>query len=434
MKKFFSSPDIYYLNYSIHHLEEFIDTYIKKKERFAICLIDILNFRFYNYMFGYEYGDILLNMVINKIHNRMNENEYICRFGGDKLLLIISKNHRKDIIYTIEKVIDIFNIPFIIKDKNIKMSISIGISICPDDSKEVATVLKYGEIALNYAKRITKNPYEFFTPVMYEAVIKKEKIQIDIFNAIHNNEFILYYQPQFDMKTMNIYGMEALLRWNHPELGVLSPIYFIDILEHNEMIIEVGKFVLTEACNEIKKWHQRGYDDLSISVNISEKQLQDRSFLSFVQDLLEKTKLESKYIHFEITERILIHPVEKILNVLIGLRNMGIKIFIDDFGTKYSSLNYLYNLPTDGIKIDKSFIDKVQDSEKNLIITKNIIQLANELNLEVVAEGVETDEQLSCLADINCNKIQGFIFGKPVSSDDFIYFLREFNGKQVYSI
>jgi EAL domain-containing protein (putative c-di-GMP-specific phosphodiesterase class I) len=324
----------------------------------------------------------------------------------------------------IEKIIDIFNIPFILKDKTIKISINIGISICPDDSSQVDSVLKYGEIALNYAKRTTKSKYEFFNSDMYESVIKKQIIQIDIFNAIHNNEFILYYQPQFDMETRTVYGMEALLRWRHPELGVLSPAYFIDILEQNEMINEVGKFVLAEACNEIKKWHQRGYDDLSISVNISEMQLQDPSFFNFVQDLLEKTKLEPKYLHFEITERILIHPVEKILNVLSRLRNIGIKIFIDDFGTKYSSLNYLYNLPTDGIKIDKSFIDKIQNSERNFIIIKNIIQLAYELNLEVVAEGVERAEQLNCLVDINCNRIQGFIFGKPVSSDHFIDFLR----------
>jgi diguanylate cyclase len=193
------------------------------------------------------------------------------------------------------------------------------------------------------------------------------------------------------------------------------------------MINKIGRFVFFEACKEIKKWHDLGYYNLSISINVSAKQLEDSSFLIFVYDVLKKIDIDPKYINIEITERVLVSPTNNILNMLMAFRSKGIKIFIDDFGTKYSSLNYLYCFPIDGIKIDKSFIDNIHNSDKEFIIIKNIIRLAHELEIQVVAEGVEKKEQLECLKNINCNKIQGFFFGKPVNSNEFINYLKVFN-------
>lgn len=262
---------------------------------------------------------------------------------------------------------------------------------------------------------------------MYSYVLRKEKTGDEMHTALKKNEFVVYYQPQVDINTMKIYGLEALVRWDHPERGVLIPLHFMDTVEKSGMINELGKFVLYEACSEIRRCHERGHPSLIISVNICPSQFEDNSFLPFLQKTLERTKVSPKCLIFEITERQRLIPNECTLDIILKLRNMGIKVFVDDFGTKYSSLDYLRQFVIDGIKIDKSFIDEIDSSEKDMIITKNIVNLAHELNLEVVAEGVEREEQLYSLRKINCNKVQGFIFSKPVSSDKLNSILDRFN-------
>jgi EAL domain-containing protein (putative c-di-GMP-specific phosphodiesterase class I) len=222
---------------------------------------------------------------------------------------------------------------------------------------------------------------------------------------------------------MKVYGMEALIRWDSPKLGMVSPAQFIRVLEKSRMINEVGRFVFNEACRSIMRFQKLGYSNLSMSINVSQVQLEDTNFLSNIDEALEKTGVNPELISIEITERIIMSPTENIMNILKELRSRGIKIYIDDFGTEYSSLNYLYKLPIDGIKVDKSFIDRVDCSEKELIILKNIINIARELNIDLVAEGVEKKEQLDRLLQINCPKIQGYFFGKPVCSDEFIKYL-----------
>lgn len=400
----------------------------QKADRVIVCLLSIKNLKFYNHIKGYDYGDVILETAYDKVQRCIDGCGEVYQFGSKLLLILRHKiNSKKDVKVIIEKVIDVFSKPIDLQQENLRIEIHIGISIYPNDSEELYEVLKYAEIALTYAKYESIYRYKFFEYEMYQNIIKKAKIEADILNAVYNNEFILYYQPQVDINTMKIYAMEALLRWKHPEYGILPPSYFIDIVEQNGLINEIGKFVFEEACREIKRCHGLGYNNLYVSINISPKQLGDDSFLTFIEEILKKTQVDPKYINIEITERILIKPSESIVNLLIALRRKGIKIYIDDFGTKYSSLNYLYCLPLDGIKIEKSFVDRIQDFQKEFIITRNIVKLAHELNLEVVAEGVERSEQLETLRIINCNKIQGFIFSKPISSNDFVHLLNKFN-------
>lgn len=416
------------LNNSVYSFKRLVNKKFKQDDRFAVCLLNINNFKYYNYRFSYEYGDILLQNIFSKVREVIGNKGYICRFGGDTLLILFKKiSNQNELITIFNSITNIFSSLINIGEEKLKISVNMGISIYPDDSNEIGDILKYAEIALNYSKESSKDKFKFFDQIVYEKIVNKFEIEADIINAIHCNEFTLYYQPQVDTKTMRVYGAETLLRWNHPQKGILSPSYFIETVEHNEMINEIGKFVFQEACNQLVTWHKLGYSDLSISINISAKQLEDNSFLSFIEDILNTTQLDANYICFEITERMLIDPTTKIINIFSALRKKGIKIIIDDFGTKYSSLNYLYCFPVDGIKIDKSFIGSMLNNNKERIILKNVVNLAHEISLDVVAEGVETREQLNYIENISCHNIQGYIFGQPVNAEEFENYLIQYN-------
>lgn len=416
------------LNNSVYSFKRLINEKFKKDDRFAVCLLNINNFKYYNYRFSYEFGDTLLQIIFNKVREAIGDKGYICRFGGDTLLILLKEiSNQNELIPIFNSITDIFSSLINIGGKTLKISVNMGISIYPDDSNDISDILKYAEIALDYSKKFCKDKFKFFDQIAFEKIVNKFDIEEDIINAIHCNEFILYYQPQVDAKTMRVYGAETLLRWNHPKRGVLSPSYFIEIIEQNDLINELGKFVFREACNQLIIWHKLGYKDLSISINISTKQLEENSFLSFIEHILKTTQIDAKYICFEITERMLINPTAKITNILSALRKKGIKIIIDDFGTKYSSLNYLYCFPIDGIKIDKSFIGNMHDNNKERIILKNVVNLAHEISLDVVAEGVETREQLRYMEKINCYNIQGYLFGQPVNAKEFENYLIQYN-------
>lgn len=407
--------------------EELTYKYLCKKDTFIIILLEINNLKFYKYMFGYKYKTKLLEQIFKIIEACLGIKGNLFRFEKDIALITLHDLiNESEAISIIEKILDIFNYPIDIEGNTTKLSINIGASSYPKDSNVLEEAISYAEIALNYCRKNDNNRYKFFKPKMYYDVIKEGKIEIDILNAINKDELILYYQPQIDINSNKVYGLEALLRWNHPQYGMVSPIYFIDIIEKNEMIRDVGKFVVRESFERLKKLHKEGYNDLTISINISEKQLTDPTFIDFIKHMLKKVKLNPKYVILEITERILINSTKDILAVITMLKNVGLRIFIDDFGTGYSSLNYLYKFSVDGIKIDKTFIDDIHRNQKKLIITKNIIKLAQDIDLEVVAEGVEIIEQLRCLENNNCNKIQGFIFGKPMSKSELNRFLCNF--------
>jgi diguanylate cyclase (GGDEF)-like protein len=401
---------------------DFFYKHSKEKNKFHIFILDIQKFRYYNYVYGYDYGDLIINSFFESINNRLKYGSEIYRFSADKIILLIEDEEKENIINDLKE----FDGKLSINNDEIKIEIKAGISTYPDDSDKPDIVLKYSEIALNYAKQQTREKYKIFKENMYNYVIKTKEAIDSIEKAVDRKEFIVYYQPLIDSKLNIVYGMEALIRWDKKELGILSPAYFIDILENTGMIIEVGKFVFEEACKKLKQCEEIGHEDLSISINVAEIQFEEKDFLSFIEKTIKDTNVNPKKIIIEITERILMSQSEYVIETLQKIREKGIKIYIDDFGTKYSSLNYLFRFPIDGIKIDKSFIDKINESKKELTIVKNIINLAEEIGIEVVAEGVEEKRQLESLIDINCNKIQGYIFSKPIDSNEIINYLNKF--------
>lgn len=248
----------------------------------------------------------------------------------------------------------------------------------------------------------------------------------DLKEAFKNKEFILYYQPQINIKKMKVCGVEALLRWKSKKFGAVLPPYFINTLEKTEKIKEIGRFVFEEACKELNMLKNLGYSNLNMAVNISGKQLEDESFLNFVESVVKDKKVRTDYLSFELTERILISPTKPVVQSFNGIRNLGIKIYIDDYGIKNSSLDYLRQFAFDGIKIDKSFVSGITNSKKELIIAKNIVDLANELGIDSIAEGVEKEEQAKCLRSLGCKKVQGFFFARPMDSKNLLEFLKNF--------
>jgi diguanylate cyclase (GGDEF)-like protein len=389
------------------------------KKNLALFYICIYNFEKIKDIYREDFEEALLKKVSDIFKDNL-DNEVLCKVEESKFAIIdYSCGSVEKAKLKAEYLLSLFNKIIEINGERVFMALNIGISVCTDDVSNSHRIMKNADIALINAKKLGKNQYELYDGEMNAEIVERVKIENDLARAIANKEFILYYQPQVDISRMKICGLEALIRWNHNG-SIRLPSYFIDIAEQNGMINEIGKFVLYEAFMQIKKCDDLGYKQLYMSVNISEKQLRQNSFLDFVNYALKSTGIRSNRICFEITERILIDISEKILNVLFKIKDMGIKIFIDDFGTKYSSLNYLKDLPIDGIKIDKSFVYNIQSDGKSRVILKNIVNLAKDLNIEVIAEGVETDGQLRFLESIECSRVQGYVFSRPINSEKLI--------------
>lgn len=412
--------------------DDFMKHVCEKHNNVAICSLDIEKLKYYNFIFGYEYGNEILSCIFNKIKQCIDNLGDIYRYESRFIIVIPYENDCKEYILSIiKKIKEIFSKPVRVKDEKIMIIINIGIALYPEHSNNIEEVIKFSEIALTFAKKTYGKRWRIFKPDMYKVIYEKGKIALDIFNALENKEFILYYQPQIDAKTMKVYGVEALLRWNHPQRGLLAPGYFIDIAERTGIINSLGKFVFYESCRQLKMMQDAGFNDLRMSINISEKQLRDDTFLDYIKDAINTTKVNYKYIDLEITERSMVGSAEKNKGILTKLSDMGMRIFIDDFGTKYSAIGYLFHLPVHGIKIDKSFVDKIEVSENETKIIKNMIKLAYEAGVDIIAEGIETKEQLECLKNSKCHIIQGYYFSRPISKTEIVDFINKFDKTQL---
>lgn len=286
-------------NCSINSFQEAIYKQFNIRDKFAVCIFNISNFKYYNYRFGYEYGDIILKIVFDRVLQAVESDGFIYRPGGDTLIILLNTiSNKSEVTVILDRIIKAFNAPVEIGEEKLTIAVNLGISIYPDDGKDIDSIMKYAEIALNNSRESYLDTYKFFERIMYENVMTKNNTELDILNAVRNNEFTLYYQPQMDIKTMKIYGVEALLRWKHPKLGILPPSYFIDIVEENGIINEIGKYVLKEACRQLHAWHTSGYENLIMSINISEKQLNDSSFLDFFRRSFKKDTGRSKVYQY----------------------------------------------------------------------------------------------------------------------------------------
>lgn len=383
----------------------------------ALLLFDLDRFKNINDTFGHYIGDSLLEEVAKRLKSSAKENARIYRMGGDEFIFLLVNATKDDSITTAKLILAEFSRPFKIADYDITITPSIGISMYPENAANPDSLLKNADAAMYLAKEKGKNNYQFYCSQLNETMNRKMLLETELRNAIEKNQLQLYYQPKIDLKTRKLVGMEALLRWQHPTLGVIAPSEFIPIAEESRQIISIGEWVLLTACKQNKLWQNSGLPHLSVSVNVSVRQFQDSDFLLTVKRVIAESGLDPQYLELEITESIMQNMNESLL-ILTGLRKLGVKLSIDDFGTGYSSLHVLKELPIDTLKIDKSFIDNISD-QKNQSMVKTIIDLGLNFNLNIVAEGIEHEHQAQVLSSFNCSYGQGYLFSKPIPTEQF---------------
>lgn len=398
-------------------LNERIDELLRQKSsKYAVLLLDIDNFKYINDTMGYNYGDLLLTKISKRLSAYNEETATLYRLGGDEFVILVEDFKDMDEVTTIAReVLSKFKNPMRINNNSIFVTVSIGIALSPFHGATIDDLLKNADIAVNKAKEAGKKNSVVYNELMNKTVSERVHIEKCLHTALENKEFELYYQPQLDIRTGKISGFEALLRWNSSELGFVLPDKFIGIAEDTHLIIPIGQWVLLNACRFIKKFHKRGYEELSISVNISILEVLQNDFVDNVLEILSMTELCAEYLELEITETMLMKSYNIIADKLEYLRDKGVKIALDDFGKGYSSLNYLRELPITTLKIDKSFIDSITTETKNKSLTDLIVKAGKRMDLCVVAEGVENQEQMDYLVKYQCNKIQGYLFSRPLS-------------------
>ncbi len=385
----------------------------------ALYCLDLDDFKIINDTYGHDMGDSMLLEVVQRLESVITESETLARFSGDSFVLFSERNLSvAETAQKAQQILQLFQKPFVIEDRSHFIGASIGVSIFPDDTDSADELIKLADTAMHRAKSQGKNQYTFYTQELTEALFERMMIENSIREAIATEQFELLYQPQVSLSERKIVGFEALIRWNHSALGVISPLKFIPVAEKNRLIIPLGAWILREACTAARAWHEKGLFDGRISVNVSGVQLEDPDFMTIVQETLAKTKLPPAMLELEITESVLMKDPQRWIAVLDALRDLGISIAIDDFGTGYSSLAYLRHLPLSKLKIDKSFIDDIPVQSDACAIAKTVVALAESLGFSTLAEGVEREEQLAYLESLGCDAVQGYIFDKPLRVED----------------
>ena len=398
-----------------------LDQAIKRASRTgfpgSVFFIDLDKFKEINDSLGHETGDHILVAVANRLSACLRETDTVARLGGDEFTILVEDLKQVDQAELVaQKILDAFTSPFICDGKEFFLTVSIGVSLFPIDTDEVEDLLKKADLAMYQAKDEGRNNYQFFTPEINKRSVERITIKRQLRAALDHHELCLQYQPQVDIYTGEIVGVEALVRWRHPERGLISPARFIPIAQETGLIVPIGEWVLEAACNQCKSWIDMGLPPIKMAVNLSPRQLKDTRFLDSIRKIIERSGLDPHYLEFEITEGLLIENIRFGRQILGELKAMGIHLALDDFGTGYSSLSYLKDLPLDILKMDGSFVRNLTTETHNSVIARTIIALAHSLNLNVIAEGVETREQLEHLRDHECIYVQGFIYSKPVDA------------------
>ena len=399
------------------------------KRKLAVFFIDIDNFKLINDSYGHSIGDRIINLVAQRLQKNIRINDTISRIGGDEFIIVIEDLiEEKDIEKIANKILNDFKESIKLEEYLFDTTISMGISIFPNNGLNAEDLIKQADTAMYSAKNAGRNQYQFYKDAMTSEIFEKIIMKQEITDAIKNNEFELYYQPQIDIKTNKIIGAEALLRWNHKNLGIIPPNEFIIHAEETKLIIPLGEYVLKTACSFMKELQDKKIlENAKVSVNISPVQLKYSDIYKMVVDNLKITNLDPSFLELELTETFIMENVEESILILNNLKNIGIQLSIDDFGTGYSSLSYLKLFPIDKLKIDKSFISEIPHSQKDEAITKTIIALGKGLGIKVIAEGVEKENQKDFLTLENCDEIQGWFYAKALKKEEFIKFVRSFN-------
>jgi len=415
-------------NYLMRKLDEELERTKRNNAIMAVVSLDLDGFKKINDSMGNAIGDQLLTLVANRLRKHIRKQDFVARYGSDEFIMIFSDlKDKENITSLIRNLFKRFEKAFLLSDGEIFISISMGIAVYPDNGEKVQDLIQKAGFALMGAKRGGKNTFKFYTSKMNAKALKRLEMETKLHKAIEKENFLLYYQPQFDLNTNTLVGIEALLRWNDPEKGLIAPSEFIPIAEESGLILQLGSWVLKQACMQMKKWKDQGLLGFRVSVNISPLQFSQENFLDILKKTIKETGVNGSDLMLEITEGILMDDVEDTRKKLHAIKALGCKLSIDDFGTGYSSLAYLRKFPIDELKIDKSFVLDLAYPD-NASIVKTIISLAENLNMNVIAEGIEDNVQKEFLLKNKCNMMQGYLFGHPESPDKIESFLKEFFG------
>jgi diguanylate cyclase (GGDEF)-like protein/PAS domain S-box-containing protein len=392
----------------------------------AVLLLNLDRFKTVNDSLGYTAGDRLLQSVAQRLTGCVRESDTVARFGSDEFAILLTQIARpQDAANAARAIKEVLDQAFIFDEQEVFISTSIGISLYPHDDRDTAGLLKSAGAALQRAKVEGGNNYQFYTAGGTTRALKQLVLESNLRGALDRSEFVVHYQPQVTIPDFHLVGMEALVRWRHPSLGLLYPSEFVPLAEDSGLILALGEWVMRDACLQNKAWQDAGLAPMRLSVNFSARQFQQPSFISSVAEILKETNLDPRWLEFEITESSIMKEPEQAIEKLHELKLMGIRVAIDDFGTGYSSLNYLKRFPIDTLKIDKTFVADVCKDPHDTAIVRAIITLGHALDLTVIAEGVETQEQLRYLSSLGCDVVQGFLFSKSLPAPVFEELLLE---------
>lgn len=380
----------------------------------GVFFLDLDRFKDINDSLGHSLGDGLLKAVADRIRHCIREGDTLARFGGDEFTLLIPRvEHVEDAAKIAQKIIETLKIPFVIQDRELFVSTSIGVSIFPTDGADPETLVRNADTAMYRAKDSGRDNYQLYAPAMNARALERLALENMLRKALQGRELELHYQPVIEAKTENVVGLEALLRWNHPDLGLLSPGHFISVAEHSGIIVPIGEWVLRTACKQLRTWQKRFNRDLRVAVNLSARQFQQPNLLELVRSAIDESGIAPHSLELEITESGAMQNADVTIYTLQELKQAGVRIAMDDFGTGYSSLNYLKRFPIDTLKLDQTFVADVVTGGSGAAIVTAIIAMAHSLDLEVVAEGVESREQFEFLKMRRCDFAQGYLFGYP---------------------
>jgi diguanylate cyclase (GGDEF)-like protein/PAS domain S-box-containing protein len=389
----------------------------RREEKVALLFLDIDRFKGINDSFGHSFGDLVLKEVANRFKECTRAQDTVARVGGDEFLIMISDvEDAAAAAIAAQRLMDAMSAEFSIQDHTLAITCSIGISIFPEHGADGEDLIKNADAAMFSAKEAGRNLVRFFNNEMNDQVAERLTLESGLRRALERNEFFLLYQPQFDIATGAITGLEALIQWQHPELGLISPDRFIPIAEYSGLILKIGEWVLRTACAQTQAWLDAGLAAVPVAVNVSAIQFRQDNFHALIRSVLQVTRLDPQFLELELTESILLSKSDAMFSVLQELRGMGVKLAIDDFGTGYSSFSYLKQFRVNKLKIDRSFIRDIGINSDDAAITAAIISMAKSLNLKVIAEGVETEAQMVFLREHQCNEIQGYYYGKPATA------------------
>ncbi|MDH3354782.1 MAG: EAL domain-containing protein, partial [Chromatiales bacterium] len=392
----------------------------RQESRVALFFIDLDQFKRVNDTLGHHIGDELLKEVAERLKGCVRENDTVARLGGDEFTVILSDIISSRVVADIaQKIIDLLSNPFKLGENEIFIGASIGISLYPDDGLDEELLTRNADAAMYHAKDMGRGNFQFFSEEINQRNQKRLILENNLRRAIKNREFELYYQPQIDIFTKEIIGSEALIRWNDPQKGQISPLDFIPIAEETGMILEIGEWVFREACKQLRQNIDKGRTLASVAINISAVQFKDEGLVNMISSCIKEEGIPTKYIELEITESAIMNNADEAVIILEKLSALGIRISIDDFGTGYSSLAYLKKFPVDKLKIDREFIRDLPHNPDDVILTTTMIRLANSLGIDVLAEGVESAEQIEFLRTQKCQYVQGYFYSKPLPYDEF---------------